>query len=298
MSTTPIPRINYSHAPSDGHNFYRRTFKNATEEQWRELLIRSITEPVIEGAQFPAYPEEELQIRVHGNSNQIAMSESFEFYRFVKQRTYSTCESSKDLRLLDFASGWGRIIRPFMYDFEFSNLFAYEPDFLFCTLARTLNPYVNFLTGGFTPDNKLPSSFFDLMIGWSIFSHLSQTSATLWLKEAAKVVRPGGYCVFTTWGERFLQRLLTEADQRNRGIPIHWYSSVCIDAAGSIEDRITDYRSGEYVWFTSGHSLLYGETFLSHKALKRLLQQHSIPFEIEEFDCETLSQDAFVLRRL
>src|SRR5665213_1478047 len=185
-----------------------------------------------------------------------------------------------------------------MRDFEFRNLYAFEPNFLFCALARTLNPYVTFLAGAFVPSRDIPEQFFDLMIGWSIFSHLSPSSAALWLAEAAHVVVPGGMCVFTTWGNRFLRRLQKEAAERDEGKPIHWYSSIVLAAAGSIEKRLADYERGDFVWFSGGDSILYGEAFLSETALRKLISQHSLPFDVVVFDKSTLGQDAFVLKRL
>ena len=195
---------------------------------------------------------DELQNRIHGNSGVTSITEAAKFFKFVKHHTYKNSSNAVGKRLLDFGSGWGRVIRPFMRDFEFKNLYGFEPNFLYCSLARTLNPYVTFLSGSFVPSGDIPERFFNLMIGWSIFSHLSLSSATLWLTEAAHVVVPGGMCVFTTWGSRFLTRLQKEAAEQEAGRQIHWYSSVVLAAAGSIEKRIEEYERGEFVWFTGG----------------------------------------------
>jgi hypothetical protein len=298
MADRPIPLINYNFVPSDGHNIYREKFAALTDDEWCELLCRSVGETTIDGVQFPGFPEVEFQNRVHGNSGTTAVAESGKFFKFVKQHTYATSANASTKKLLDFGSGWGRVVRPFMRDFEFRNLYGFEPDFLFCALARTLNPFVAFLAGDFLPAGQLPGRYFDLMVGWSIFSHLSLMSATQWLKEAARVVTPGGFCVFTTWGDRFLKRLQKEADDRKAGREIHWYSSVCIAAAGSIEEKLASYEKGDFVWFTSGKSTLYGEAFVSENAIKNIISANSLPFAVVVFDKVTLGQDVFVLKRL
>jgi hypothetical protein len=285
MADRPVPQVNYDFVPSDGHNVFREKFGSLSDDDWCELLARSIAEPTIEGVQFPGFPEQELQNRIHGNYGTTAITESARFFKFVKERTYVAAPRASGKRLLDFGSGWGRIIRPFMRDFEFKDLYGFEPNFLFCALARSLNPYVTFLPGGFTPAAELPANFFHLMVGWSIFSHLSPSSAISWLTEAARVVLPGGMCVFTTWGDRFLRRLQKEADDRSAGKEIHWYSSICIER-------------GDFVWFTGGKSTLYGEAFVSELALRSIIGQHSLPFALVAFDKVTLGQDAFVLKRL
>ena len=298
MTSSHVPPITYDLVPRDGRNVFREQFGALSDEDWCRLLARSVTEPVIDGVQFPAFPNEDMQRHIHGSFGANAVAEAGDFFRFVKANTYCTAPAALGKRVLDFGSGWGRTIRPFMRDFEFADLYGFEPDFRFCTLARSLNPYVAFLSDASTPTGRLPGQFFDLACSWSVFSHLSPASAASWLQELARVLVPGGFCVLTTWGDRFLRRLQDDAAARERGQGIDWYSAVCLDAAGAIEQRILDYRRGEFVWFTSGQSLLYGEAFVSETALTRLIQRHQLPFALLSVDRSSLGQDAFVLRRL
>lgn len=302
-----LPRVNYyNFVPYDGGNVFRKTFGSLSDEAWCQLLVRSITEPVIDEVQFPLFPDNELQDRVHGSHGAQALAEATTFFKFVKANTYQTSANAVGKRLLDFGCGWGRIVRPFLRDFEFADLYAFEPDFVLVAVARTLNPYVTFLPGAFLrnwsmayePNRNLPEQFFDLMIGWSIFSHLSPEFAARWLTEAARVVVPGGSCVFTTWGDRFLRRLKADAAEQAAGKEINWYHALCIASGGSIDQLLADYERGEFVWFTGLKSTSYGEAFVSETALKNLIAQHDLPFRIKAFDKVTLAQDAFVLERL
>jgi len=165
-------------------------------------------------------------------------------------------------------------------------------------LAKALNPYITFFSGTFVPTGNLPEQFFHLVASWSVFSHLSESSAVLWLNELARILIPGGACVVTTWGSRFLTRLQHDAVQQKAGETIHWYSAVCLAAAGSIEQRMADFECGKFVWFTSGQSTMYGEAFVSEAALVKLLSQYQLPFSLSLVDKVTLGQDVFVLTRL
>jgi len=298
MADRPVPKNNYKFVSSDGHNLFRERFGSLSDDEWCQLLVHSINNRTIDGVEFPTFPDSDLQNLIHGHYGESAIIEAAKFFRFVKKNTYQYPKNASNKRLLDFGCGWGRIIRPFMRDFEFSNLYGFEPNFQFCALSRTLNPYVTFFSGAFVPTDSLPYQFFDLVVGWSIFSHLSPSSATLWLREAARIIVPGGHCVFTTWGDRFLRRLKNESLARAAGKEIHWYSSVCLDAAGSIEQLLEKYEQGDFVWFTGGKSSLYGEAFIGEPALKWLISQNSLPFSVVLFDKESLGQDAFVLKRL
>jgi len=100
-----------------------------------------------------------------------------------------------------------------MRDFKLDKQFGFEPNALQAIISRALNPYVTILSGGFSPDGSIPKNWFDFVVGWSIFSHLSKASLMEWLQEISTVLRPGGPAVFTTWGLRFLPRLQAEEAQ-------------------------------------------------------------------------------------
>jgi hypothetical protein len=90
------------------------------------------------------------------------------------------------------------MMRPFMRDFKLDKQFGFEPNALQAIISRALNPYVTILSGGFSPDGSIPKNWFDFVVGWSIFSHLSKASLMEWLQEIPTVLRPGGHAVFTS----------------------------------------------------------------------------------------------------
>ncbi len=132
-----------------------------------------------------------------------------------------------------------------MRDFPLRNIVGYEPSNRFCSVARANNPFISFLSGGYLPTGILPAERFDLVVGWSVFSHLSPKSAAAWLAELQRVTTSGGAIVLTTWGRRFLERLAREKAQLDAGGEIHWYSKVCIDASGDLDARMAEYDRGE-----------------------------------------------------
>lgn len=277
-------------------NVFRDKFKSLTDEEWEHVICRSISEPTIDGVEFPRFPEDAMQLRIHGHWGQASIREAMAFYRYVKGKSYITGRRSADDNFLDFGSGWGRITRTYLRDFDLKRIYGFEPNLTFCATARVLNPYVCFMNGGFLPDGTLPENRFDLVVGWSIFSHLSPRSASEWLMELARTTRKGAHVVLTTWGRRFLNRLIVEGEKAKAGDDIDWYSQICIKASADLSSDLKAYDEGEFVWLKSG-SDLYGEAFLGEIALQRLLADYQIPFALVEFDCTSLSQDAFVLVR-
>jgi SAM-dependent methyltransferase len=296
MSDLIIPKINYDNRLQESQNIFRDRYGAASIDEWKSAWLSTENDNGVGGLNFPTIPDQELQLRMHGShSFSISMNEAFSFYEFVGR--YVDFSHLFGKRFLDFGSGWGRISRPFMRNFKLKDMFGFEPDLLFCTIARSLNPYMCFINGDFMPDGTLPADHFDVMVGWSIYSHLSEFSLTAWLSETARILSTDGIAVFTTWGYRFLKRLLHEQSELKAGKKIHWYSELCLSAAGSIEKRIDEYNSGNFVWFTNGNSKLYGEAFLSKTVLLRVISEKALPLSIVDYDNHSLAQDAFVLLR-
>ena len=173
-----VPQHSYNPELENGANIFQTHFGSLTDEEWLAVLKRSLTEPVIDGVEFPGYPEDALQSRVHGTTGEQSVVEAFDFYTYCRDNTYQTPAAAIGNRLLDFGAGWGRMSRAFMRDFAPPDLYGYEPNLLFCSLARALNPHVCYLTGRQLPPNALPPAWFDVVIGYSVFSHLPESCRT------------------------------------------------------------------------------------------------------------------------
>jgi hypothetical protein len=292
------PSVNVDPRLED-NNVFHSIFGHLDADGWLDVLSRSITENVIDGVEMPGFPPPSFQSQLHGHFGRHSLSEAASFYRFVQALglTGPSAPWYGKGYLLDFGAGWGRICRLFLRDFPLRHIIGYEPSNRFCSVARRCNPFVSFLSGAYLPDYVLPASQFNLVISWSVFSHLSPVAASAWLAEIERVTAPGAAVVCTTWGKRFLQRLVAEKALKDSGEEIHWYSAVCLEAIGDIGGRIEAYDKGDFIWFTNGASSLYGESFISTRALETLLRENAPKLELEIFDTTSLAQDVFVLRR-
>jgi SAM-dependent methyltransferase len=295
MFSVSKPSITYSRDLANA-NVFRERFSSLSDDAWQAVWLSTENSTNISNLEFPTVPERELQLQIHGSASwEVSIREAFDFYRFIKSNIELNANGTG--RFLDYGCGWGRMARPFMRHFDLDKMFAFEPHLLLATIARSLNPYVCVLAGGFTPDGSIPKNWFDLIVGWSIFSHLSRVSFKEWLREISDVLKPGGVGVFTTWGLRFLHRLQAEKKELEEGREIHWYSKVCIEAAGDISERTAEYERGEFVWFTESGSPSYGEAFISELALRQIIDEDRLPLQIISFDTSSLPQDVFLVRR-
>ena len=109
-------------------------------------------------------------------------------------------------------------------------------------------------------------------------------------------MRPGGWCVLTTWGDRLLHRLIGESEKHARGEEIHWYYESLLHKIGDIPARLEAYERGEFIFLGEDEDL-YGETLLPEQALERILREEGLDFQLLRFDVTSLAQDVIVLRR-
>lgn len=105
-------------------------------------------------------------------------------------------------RYLDFGTSSGALVR---------NLFAYCPDaewFGCDPVASSIDwaqsnfPFIDFSVSPQFPPLSHDQGAFDGVYAVSIWSHFSETLAIRWFREMHRIIKPGGFLVFTTHGLR------------------------------------------------------------------------------------------------
>jgi SAM-dependent methyltransferase len=108
--------------------------------------------------------------------------------------------------ILDFGCGCGRIIRHWRR-LETASLHGcdYNPNLVsWCSEAL---PFAEFSRNDLEPGLPYEAGQFDLVYSISIFTHLDEPLQVPWMRELARVVRPGGLLLITVMGEDRLRSL-------------------------------------------------------------------------------------------
>lgn len=169
------------------------------DQQWYERILSSMEDSSLGLPGFPSAYQQEVFV---GKSNEVALAEAFTFYKIVKAGSYSLRRNS---RILDFGVGWGRIIRFFLNDVDAANLYGIDVDEAILDVARSTGVPGNLSRIGPNARLSYEDGYFDVVYAFSVFSHLSEASATFWLAELMRVLKPGGTLVMTTTTDHFLE---------------------------------------------------------------------------------------------
>ena len=269
------------------------------DEQWLRALLRSVEVPSFEGFPLPGFPPEALQVGMVGSSNEGALREGMMFFRAVRDicaRHGHVWDGNR--RLLDFGTGWGRYARIFMRDFLPSNIVGVDVDPSYIKICRETFPYGRFETVPSLPPSDLADADFDLVVAYSVFSHLAEHAANAWIAEFARVLRPGGIVAITTQGRTFLE--VCERMRSRDSFDHPWHQNL----ARSFVDRSAcerAYDAGEFLFSPTGGgaarpSDFYGEALVPPGYVER---HWTRDFELLEYidDRGYLPQALIVLRR-
>lgn len=269
------------------------------ERAWLNALLNSVDVPSYRGFPMAGFPPEALQVGMIGSSNQSALREGFNFYRAVREicSKHGQCWDGEGT-LLDFGTGWGRYARIFMKDFRPENVVGVDVDKRFVGICREIFPYGTFETVPALPPSALDSGAFDLIIAYSVFSHLAEHAASAWIDEFARILRPGGMVAVTTQGRSLLAVCEKIREQKEYEHPWHRH------LARSFTDRTAceaAYDAGEYLYSATGEgdirsSDFYGEALIPRGFVER---DWCDAFDLIEFidDRGFLPQALIVLRK-
>ena len=271
---------------------------------WLQTLIDSLDSPQLSplGEALPKFPSVEMQQNTTGLSAEAALRQAHAFYTDVERETRALGRAlGPDTRVLDFGFGWGRISRTFMEKISIGNLYGVDVDPSFAELTQSLFDSDHFEVCAPFPPTRLEDGGFDLVIAYSVFSHLSERAGLEWMREFARIVKPGGVVAWTTRHDSFFQFCEWARDQ---GDAVSAYVQGLGKLFPDIGDARRRYKAGEIVHGSSfdvsgggpRDASFYGETWIPPQYARSAYAEH---FELVAtcFDGARYDQACFVFQR-
>lgn len=140
-----------------------------------------------------------------GRATAYAIIELIKKFDRIDQRT---------IRCLDWGCGPARITRHLPGLLPGSEIYGidYNEQYIqWCTACIT---GVTFKQAGIAPPTSFAGEHFDLIIGLSVFTHLSAMNHHAWINELYRIVKPGGMLFITTQGACYASKLLAGEKKR------------------------------------------------------------------------------------
>lgn len=119
--------------------------------------------------------------------------------------------------ILDFGCGCGRIVRWWAALRDLCEIWGcdYNPALIgWC--QKHLSTFAKFCVNGDFPPLAFADNHFEIIYSYSVFTHLSVESQRPWMKELARVLKPGGFLLLTVHGKRAAWRAGFSADLLKR----------------------------------------------------------------------------------
>jgi GT2 family glycosyltransferase/glycosyltransferase involved in cell wall biosynthesis/ubiquinone/menaquinone biosynthesis C-methylase UbiE len=262
--------------------------------QWLKTLQASVESRVVDGIEYPGFPDPVLQVGTVGSSGQGTIAEGFRFYSFIRDVAASNgMKLGPDSRVLDFGVSWGRIIRCLLRDVSPSGLYGVDTSDRFLSAARQTGVPGDLRL--IQPDGNLPfkDSTFDVVYAYSVFTHLPEHIQNIWLAEIARTLKPGGIFVATVQPPRFLE-FIQNADKQ-KVAKSAWLQQLQA-AVSKIGDAPARLMESDFIFLPTNNGKTYGDTIMTRDYVNKVWGKH---FIIDEYlDDVTRFQQAVVTARL
>jgi 2-polyprenyl-3-methyl-5-hydroxy-6-metoxy-1,4-benzoquinol methylase len=274
-----------------------------SSREWTRRVVASLKrdEKSPHGDPLPEFPDAALQLSTTGLSGREAIEKAAAFHQDVCS-VLEGCGASlrPGQRLLDFGCGWGRIARMFMRDVSAQDIHGIDVDPEFIALCRELFLSDNFSVCPPIPDGSLRAESFDLIVSYSVFSHLSEAATRAWLDAFHRALKPRAFVAFTTRHESFFSYL--DWARTADGIDPYTRALGTLFTDTSVPRQAL--RRGEFVHATgrgvSGGGVrndsFYGETWIPAAYLERTFAER-FDLVATRFDAQRYDQVTYVMRK-
>ena len=174
-------------------------FGASSDEFWLWCLSDGFKTNALLKTLVPDLPDESTQERFTGQSGRETLEQAMGFKSVcLNGITELGLSIARNHRLLDFGCGWGRITRVFLNNFLVDNLFATDVLEEAIEICKKCRIPAHISKTPSRPPTGFSDEFFDVVVSYSVFSHLSKEYFEAWVHEFHRVLRPGGVTFLTT----------------------------------------------------------------------------------------------------
>jgi SAM-dependent methyltransferase len=117
--------------------------------------------------------------------------------------------------LLDWGCGCGRVLRHWS-ELPRTRVVGCDINPKMVEWCNAHLPFAEAAVNGLSPPLPYGHDTFELVYAFSVMTHLSEELQHAWMRECSRVLKPGGYLLFSTLGEYYVSRnRLTDEERRS-----------------------------------------------------------------------------------
>jgi ubiquinone/menaquinone biosynthesis C-methylase UbiE len=259
--------------------------------EWFKLICESIDNNLVrnKGNILPGFPDAETQINSVGAVGKSNLIEAYIFFQdVVKHFSSSPNWKSDDKVILDFGCGWGRIARFFLLYFKPENILGIDIDEELLNVCRNTFNGSKFYKCLAFPPTTFENDSIDFIVGYSVFSHLSEMACHQWMEEFKRILKTGGTVALTSRGRPFFDYCISLKGTNKSG-----YLEALSRLFDDFDTAKKKYDAGEFVHsnvkgITGGgvrEAEFYGESFIPERYASDVLSKY-LTFLAFSFDSQ------------
>lgn len=223
-----------------------QSYRHYSDNEWVDALSYP-------SAPIPPLPPASTQEAFCGRSGKLAILQAFEFYKIIRTACQDSGRPLESMNaVLDFGCGWGRISRCFLRDIAEGKLYGCDIIPHMVKLCNDSIPCYHFTANQAFPPTTYADETFDLVFGFSVFSHLSETAHKKWLDEFYRILKPGGILVQTTRPREFIKV---------------WPKISYVIGASDPDKLLREYDEGKFIHLPGGGGEILSENFYGETAI-------------------------------
>ncbi|MER8584837.1 class I SAM-dependent methyltransferase [Mesorhizobium sp. M1338] len=224
-------------------------FRHYSDNQWLDMLVASVRDPVVSGLMFPSFPPDDLQSQFVGSANENALREAHKFYALMKQVAQQYGKPiGRDTAFLDFGTGWGRFLRFAWKDVAESRLFGVDIDPDVIALTRSNGVPGELSTIEPLGALNMADASVDAILAYSVFTHLPERVHLHWMAEFKRVTRPGAIVALTVEPRRFLEFVASLEGK----VPESGWHAGLQRFSSEARKRLAEFDAGRLVYLPTG----------------------------------------------
>lgn len=234
-------------------------FSNASLDEWLLTLTERRSRNSELKMFLPSLPDEKTQISYVGKSYKDAFTQGVHAYsRFIESAAELGLKVEADTKILDFGCGWGRMSQIAYWKTKPENIISVDVMQEAIDICKATGLRTNLKKIDQAPPVDLGDGTVDMIMAYSVFSHLNERLYLAWMEEFSRLLKPGGVLAITT-RDRSIIAYARSLHASPSPLPPH--AKALTGAFSDPDAALQQFDRGDFVYRANPHDTDCGEGY-------------------------------------